>query len=247
MTASLLSLGCSGVGAAVANVPTRSLDFESSSSQQLSIAGSAFGATNGTTWTYHVWYKRESTGQMYMMVKDQAGSGKTLDFFFDASNRFFVAITNSVGTLIGRIVSSASFTDTTGWHQLVVYWDSNNATSTNRLRLYHDQTRITAFASSTMPTLGATTSDTADGSVYMGYSGSGNYYDGLLYQSAWFNGVNPAISTLHSSGSPVDLTGISGLISLLNTNGTDALEDDYVLSTNWTNTNTVIKSTDIPT
>lgn len=237
-----------GVATVSSTVPTHSLDFESSSSQNFSIAGSTFGALNGTTWTYHIWYKRESTGAtMYFCRKDPAGSPEPLTFRFLSNNKLDIIIRDGSGSLVGRLVTTATFTDTSGWHQLVLYWDSSNATSGDRIRLYHDQTRITSFDTSTYPSISTSVSDTADGSVYMGYSGTSNYYDGLLYQQAWFSNALPDISTLHSGGSPVDLTGMMGLISLLNTNGTDAAEYDAVLAANWTNTNSVIKSTDIPT
>lgn len=231
-----------------ATVPTRSLDFESGSSQQLSMAGSSFGALNSTKWTYHIRYKRESTGVVMTLArKDPAGSGEPLLIRFLGGNTIDIIIRDGAGPLIARKVTTATFTDTASWHQIVVYWDSNNATAADRLQLYHDQTKITAFSTANNPSLGATATDAADGNVYMGSSGGSSYFDGLLYQQAYFNDALPAIGTLHSGGSPVDLTGITGLMSLLNTNGTDVLEDDYVLSTNWTNTNTVIKSTDIPT
>lgn len=234
-------------GRKVVVTPTRSLDFESSSSQDLRMSGTNFGTLNSRKWTYHVWFKRESTGNHFIVHKfDGPGFVQPVNFLFDASNHLDIRVRDNAPAIIGRLVTTASYTDT-NWHQMVIYWDTANATSADRLQLYVDQSRETSFATNTQPSLNADMYDTTAATLYVGVNGGvANYYDGLLYQQAFFDNALPAISMLHSGGSPVDLRGMSGLYSLLHTTDSSTLEDDEVISTNWTNTNGVVKSTTVP-
>lgn len=76
----------------------------------------------------------------------------------------------------------------------------------------------------------------------------GTGFDGLLYQPAMFSGTLPDITNVYNSSTskPKELKTLPGLFSLLPTDTIDVLEDDFVIATNWTNNNGVIKSTTIP-
>lgn len=134
--------------------------------------------------------------------------------------------------------------NTSSWQHCLFIWDSAQATEADRMQIYLNGSRETISASS-LPAQNAEANTPTSGVKIN--SGPSLSYDGLSYQPAFFNGSIPAIGDLYDGGSPKDLTAVTGLESLLRTNDTDALEDDYVLATNFTNTNSVIKSTDIPT
>lgn len=228
---------------AVAAFPTRSLAFTAASSQNLAMAGTAFGTLNSKKWTYHVWFKRASTGAVYLVHKvNGAATIQPINILFSSSDKLDIRIRNVTPSIIGRLVTTAAYDDTS-WHHLVLYWDSANATSADRLQLWIDGARVTSFSSNTQPSLSADMYDTTAADIYIGANGGlANYFDGLLYQQAFFDNALPAIGSLNNSGAPVDVKAVTGLYSLLHTNASDALEDDFVLATNWTNTNGVAKS-----
>ena len=120
-----------------------------------------------------------------------------------------------------------------------------NATAANRLRIWVDGTEIASFSNRANPPQTSLYNSTADIRIGSNQE-NGTYHDGLIYQFAYFSGVDVPISQLISGGRPIDVKHISGLYSLLDTTYGIPLEDDYVLSTNWTNNNTVIKSTVVP-
>jgi hypothetical protein len=84
-----------------------------------------------------------------------------------------------------------------------------------------------------------------------GYSSGGalnTWADGVLGNAALISGTIPAVSDVYNAakGKPKDLRHLTGLHSLLYTNGTDAITKDYVLSPAWTNNNTAVKTASLP-
>jgi len=83
--------------------------------------------------------------------------------------------------------------------------------------------------------------------VRIGQRNGGEFFDGKLYQFAFFSGYAPSISEVYDSvrGQPKDVANITGLHSLLYPDS--SVTADYVRGTAWTNNNTVVTSTDYPT
>lgn len=236
------------MGGRVITVPTRSLLFSAASSQYLSMTGSNFGTLNSKKWTYHVWFKRNSSGatQFLLHKVNNIATVQPITILFSSTDKIDVRVRSAVPSIIGRLLTTASYNDS-NWHQMVVYWDSANATSGDRLQLWIDQARVTSFSTETQPSLNADMGDGTGADIFLGSNtGAGNYWDGYIYQQAFFDNVLPALSSLHTGGHPANVKPLSGLYSLLHTNVADALEDDYVLATNWTNTGGVVKGTDVP-
>lgn len=230
------------------DIPTRSLSYTAASSQNLFMSGANFGTLNSKKWTCHIWFKRSSTGATQYIVHKVNGAAtiQPINILFSSTDKIDIRIRDNAQTIIGRLVTTASYNDS-NWHQMIVYWDTANATSADRLHLWVDGARVTSFTTNTQPSLSADMYDTTAADVYIGSNGGvANYFNGLLYQQAFFDNALPAAASLINGTSPVNVKGISGLYSLLHTNAADALEDDYVLSTNWTNTNAVTKSTTVP-
>lgn len=237
-------------GSAAAGIPTRSISFTRASSQSLSMSNTNFGAFNRAKWAYSTWFKRGtiSTSQALASKGNVGNTPTSTEFalYFDSSDRInFLTYTGS--SLAGNLITTATYTDMASFHHLLVWYDSANATAGDRMRMWFDGVEITAFGTDTNPSAAMNT-----GTLNMEYgvfdSGGSpfGYYDGLKYQQAFFSGTLPLIGSVYNAGHPVDVSALPGLWSLLNTNATDALEDDYVIATNWTNTNSVIKSVSVP-
>lgn len=227
-------------------LPNRSLDFEVSSSQSLTIADSAIGGYNKSKLSISLWFKPESTAGTQALFYHSAAGASTGAFviFRTSTGKLDIRVSNGTDAAHGRLTTTATYTSTSTWYHVLFHWDRSNATAGDRMRLWVSGTEVTAFDTDTNPTNAMNDSTEAAG---IGGNGNGtSTYDGQMYQPCLFSNVLVNISQVYNAGSPKDVTGIAGLHCLLNTNDTDALEDDYVLSTNWTNNNTVIKSTTVP-
>lgn len=231
-----------------ASPPTRSLQFTALSSQYLFMAGTDFGVLNSKRWAYMVWFKRGSLSSTQFLVHkvNNASTIQPINILFTATDKLDIRIRNHVPSIIGRLVTNAAYNDS-NWHQLVVYWDTANAVPADRLQLWIDGARVVSFSTNTQPALHADMYDTTAAAVYIGAnSGVASYFDGLLYEQAFFNNALPAVVSLHNGVSPVNVKGLAGLSSLLHTNMGGSLEDDVVLTANWGNIGGVVKAAGVP-
>lgn len=90
------------------------------------------------------------------------------------------------------LLTNALFRDPSAWYHVVAVWDTDNATSTDRLRLYVNGERITSFSSATYPASGYATTY-FNRSAYqqrIGYtiSGGGTYSDCYMAEYYFIDG-----------------------------------------------------------
>jgi hypothetical protein len=135
------------VAAPAAGGISRSLRFNSSDSAYLSRTPTSAG--NRKTWTVSAWCKRSVLGTQQGIF--EAGTGAGTDtwagIFFGSNN----TLTGGFG-LPGAgtyVASSAVFRDTAAWYHIVCAVDTTNATSTDRVKLWVNNSRITAFSDQT--------------------------------------------------------------------------------------------------
>ncbi len=216
-----------------AGVPlaNRSLDF--ASSKYLEMSDANFGAFDRSKFAISVWYKLFTTGALRMIwAQGSSASNISFQLRFNASDKLEAFALDAPSSIDGQLQTTATFTDTTSFHHILYHFDAANGTPGDRMRLWHDGTEITAFATDDNPT--APVQDSAS-TVIIGSDSAGvsNFFNGKLYQPAFFSGALPDISDVFDAGNAKDITGLSGLYSLLNTNDVDALEDDFVLVPNW--------------
>jgi hypothetical protein len=230
-------------------LPQYSFDFEGSSSQYMSMSDANFGAFNRQKFAVSAWIKRESGSggsNIHWFGQNAAAGNRSVNIMFNSSDAITIDIYSDGTTIVGKLVTTATYTDTTSWHHYYFVYDSTQATGGNRMRLWVDGSEVTSFSTDTNPSLNQSMFDsTADMCWGQGRTGAGTT-DGLMYQPTFFSGSYPSISSLYNAGSPMDVAGLSGLYSTLDISGGD-LTSDAVLSANWTNNNTVVSSSTIPT
>lgn len=222
-------------------LPTHSIDFELSSSQLLEMTQVNFGTPNRLLFAVSIWYKRESIGTDMVLVDENGtafiniNSNNQLDFQFGGSI---------------RLQSTAQHTDTASWHHFYMEYDSAQGTAADRVNIYHDGTIVSAFDIATYPSASQAYAPGTGGEISVGGRSLGVdalFFDGLLYDFAYFSGSLPGIGAVYSGGSPVDVTSATGLYSRLTTESGDNVGHDEVIGTDWTNTNTATASATIPT
>ena len=182
---------------------TRSLRFRASASATLVKTFASGG--NQKTWTLSFWVKRGTLGTAQAIFDTGVftSSDSTLAILgFTASDTInFSAYSFSYRT------TTQVFRDPSAWYHIVLAFDTTQATAANRVKLYVNGTQVTAFSSSTDPTLN--TNYAVNQSAYshtFGYpSYSYGYFDGYL---AEVNFIDGQALTPSSFGSTNVLTGV---------------------------------------
>jgi hypothetical protein len=108
-------------------------------------------AGNRKTWTYSVWVK----GNLGILLGHRVdGSNYDVITFGNVSvwGGYIQLDSQTAGTNC-RLQSSALFRDPSAWYHIVVSVDTTQATAANRVKFYVNGTEITAFGTSTYPSL----------------------------------------------------------------------------------------------
>jgi hypothetical protein len=195
----------------------RSVRLRSSASAYFNRTPAAAG--NQTTWTWSGWVKRGYLGA------NQGGL-----FFGDSTTTNYCGIYfgNDVLSIINRppagtnaqLTTTQVFRDPSAWYHIVCVWNSANATSGDRVQLYVNGNRITAFSTATYPALNtASVINTAIaheiGATIAASSGVGNLFDGYLEEINFIDGqaLTPSSFGAYNSygvWSPAKYTGTYG-------------------------------------
>jgi hypothetical protein len=244
-----------------------SLRFRASNSAYLSRTPTVAGSR--TTWTWSAWVKRgdlsRSAGSYGLFGCAPSGSEDTVRFNNSTSNalNFYVY----TGGYVGQLETTQVFRDPAAWYHLVCVWDTTNATSTERMRVYVNGTRVTAFATATYPSLNAVSNINNSVATQLGWyspsSGNG-YFDGEMTEINFIDGqaLTPnSFGTFNSYGvwQPITYGGSYGTngfyLPFTNKTSTTTLGYDFSpQGNNWTTNNisltagtTYDSMTDVPT
>ena len=163
-------------------------------------------ASNRKTWTYSNWVKRGSitSGNPYMLGVNTAASQLQAAFYFTSTDTliFLGGVSGSANDF--AFETTQVFRDPSAWYHLVIQFDSTQATSTSRVRLYVNGSQITAFGTATYPTLNY---DSAVNNTVAHWIGRGytNYFDGYLTE---INFIDGQALTPSSFGETDAITGV---------------------------------------
>ncbi|MBI1308658.1 MAG: hypothetical protein GC129_02210 [Proteobacteria bacterium] len=170
-----------------------SLRFQSANTAYLSRSLSSSGS--GTTWTMSMWAKRAKVGtgvRNGLFATNYTGAAETLLMFQTDDTMDFECYASGGSVFYAALRTNQKFVDTSAWHHIVMTWDTNNGTQTDRARLYVDGKRITSFSGTpTYPTSGAScTSWNQSGfGQYIGtYPSLSSYFDGYLADAYFVDG-----------------------------------------------------------
>ncbi len=223
------------------NVPAHSHQFVAVNSERLDMSAANFGVFDYDKTAYSVWVKRDTIGSNTIFNTGGWKTSKTNFRLYYTGTFLRLISNNSAGVTDGTLVTHGDHTDT-DWHHIMVHIDALNATPGDRMRMWFDGSEITSFAIDTNPSGSRRVSD---GTIYLGCTSfAGGFFDGNIYQSALFSGYLPDISEVYNAGSPKDVSGVTGIYSLLDADA--SVTADAVRAADWTDVNTVTLSTDVP-
>jgi len=109
-------------------------------------------ASNKQKFTYSVWVKKNSATAECVLLNAYSNSTNYSKIQIDSDSRFHYD--DYQGTQEGRKSSTAKLRDVNGWYHLVAVWDTNNSTADDRMIIYINGERVSAFDHSTNPSSG---------------------------------------------------------------------------------------------
>jgi hypothetical protein len=240
-----------------------SLRFRGSATAYLSRTPSTAG--NTTTWTWSAWVKRGTLGGSVDRLFNSNDSGSPFNqsaLRFDSDQlRFFSDANGSTSD----VQSTAVFRDPAAWYHIVLAYDSTQATSSNRVKLYVNGSQITALATATYCAQNTATYINAARSQQIGSSVTATQtFDGYMTDINFIDGqaLTPnSFGTFNGLGvwQPIRYGGSYGTngfyLPFTNTASTTTLGLDFSpQGNNWTTNNisltagaTFDSMTDVPT
>jgi hypothetical protein len=171
---------------------TNSLRFNSGSSDNLSRTPAS--ATNRTTWTWSSWVKRSALGsEQNLFSAGLVSPDRRATIYFTSSDQLSLYTNSGDGSPDGdsakTIITTQVFRDPSAWYHIVCAVDTNQATSSNRLRLYVNGSEVTSFGTATYPTSGHVTAVNGSTIHYFGrFVGTPSYYNGYVAETYLIDG-----------------------------------------------------------
>lgn len=226
----------------------RSLRFNSADSARLTrTPGSTSSQTTGT---FSVWLKRTAFNN-FGRVFATDGANFSINFMEAEGGSAADSIRILAGG--GTLVTSAVFRDPAAWYHFVFVFNTTSATASDRLQIWVNGVRQTAFSTSTYPNLNATINFNNSGVVHN--IGSSNdfpvFFDGYMAEIHWVDGQALTPSTFgqwsNNFGGTWVPKGVAGVtygtngfyLPLTDNSGTTSttLGKDAAGSNNWTPSN----------
>jgi hypothetical protein len=144
-------------------------------------------STSQTTMTWSAWVKRGILGaasrQIIAYCGNTAGSGNMIliEWYNDTIRVLFD------GGATTALITSQVFRDPAAWYHIVVAYDSTQATSSNRAKLYINGSQVTAFSTASYPASSQAVNNVA-GTVFNYGNVGGVVLDGYVADTYWIDG-----------------------------------------------------------
>ena len=109
-------------------------------------------AGNRKTWTWSGWVKLGNIGVSNIMFDAYRGNGSAVRGAINVNNENefeVVCVDNS--SVVYRLKTSALLRDSSAWYHLLVAFDTTQSTSSNRVKMYINGTRVTSFGTEVYP------------------------------------------------------------------------------------------------
>jgi len=222
----------------------QSLRFEADDSSYLS---QTFSSGSTTQWTWSAWVKR--TEQVYgdrIFACAPGSADSAVRWNYGAFNFQYY----NGSTTVVNLVTTAEYRDPSAWYHIVLIYDSANSTSTDRVRIYVNGTRVTEFSSATYPSSSLSTNINSANTHYFGRAGQANssHFSGYLAEVNFIDGQALDPTNFGETGDygewrPIEYTGTYGTNGFyLDFDGT-YYNDKSGNGNNWTANN--LSTTDV--
>jgi hypothetical protein len=168
-----------------------SIIYNDGDGPQLTRVNSSDG--NLKNFTFSVWVKRSSGGATKRLLHCRnSGGSQFASIFFNSSDQ--LEYSSSDGSNSDNLVTNRLFRDFSAWYNIVVVWDSDNSTSSDRIKFFVNGSRETSFATSDFPALNQESmmsKGTAASTIGLGYQSVANseHFDGYMCEAVFLDGT----------------------------------------------------------
>ena len=146
-------------------------------------------AGNRRKGTFSAWVKRSALAYNYLMSWNSTTSGTSYgDWIRFNGDRLDVI--KYTGSVVYRVQTNRLFRDTSAWYHIVVAYDSEQATASNRIKIYVNGVQETSFETSTYPSEDYDfefNNNSIVACVGKNYNTEANF-DGYMSHIAWVDG-----------------------------------------------------------
>ena len=168
-------------------------------------------ATNRKTWTWSAWVKR---GDIVDGSIFGAGTSNT-NYFNIRFQPEYISIVSESPSLSIELRSTPVYRDPSAWYHIIFVLDTTQATASNRAKLYVNGIQVTAFGTSTYPSLNLDMLVNSTVTHYQGTGFVGSPFDGYLTDINFIDGqaLTPSsFGVINSYGvwSPIKYSGTYG-------------------------------------
>jgi len=167
----------------------QSIRFNDDDSAYLEWSSYSASPTSGTDCTFSFWVKRCRLGATQVCIYGGDASGSTYEGIrFDSDDQFRVFQASSAYD----IISTQVFRDVSAWSHFVVAFNTDDSTAADRIKIYHNGSRITDFSLQTNPSSGYVTNFNTGGSgeaIQIGREGGNSQFlDGYMAEIVFIDG-----------------------------------------------------------
>src|SRR5210317_1022725 len=111
--------------------------------------------TDNNLYTFSCWVKRGNLGSVQALLGSFTDSSNRGQLEFTSSNQLNY-YENLSGSTSAQVTTTQVFRDTSAWYHIVLNVDLDQATASDRIKMYVNGTQITSFGTTTYPSQGAT-------------------------------------------------------------------------------------------
>lgn len=194
-----------------------SLKFNSGNSDHLNRTPST--ASNRKTFTVSFWVKKTTVGaedKVFGAAPSGTNQPTYITFGDNVSDALTVAKWTG-GSHAFRLTTSQLFRDVTSWYHIVVAFDTTQATSSNRIKIYVNGNQVTDFQTSSYPSLNYETdvNNTSYHSIGRAGTSSEGFFDGYLSEFVLIDGqqLDPTsfgkFDEISGIWKPIDVSGLT--------------------------------------
>ncbi len=211
-------------------------------------------AGNRRKGTFSAWVKRANLGYQYLISWNSTTSGTSLGDWI-RFNGEALDILKYTGSLPYRVQTNRLFRDTSAWYHIVVAYDSEQATASNRIKIYVNGVQETSFGTSSYPSQNYDfefNNNSIVACVGKNYNTEANFdgsmshvhwCDGYAYSASDFGSTDATTGEWKINTSPSVSYGTNGFFILKDGN---SVTDQSGQSNNFTANGTLTKTEDCP-
>ena len=217
---------------------TRPSGYQISRSVRLRSSASAYfnrtpaSASNRKTWTWSGWVKRGVLSTASALFSAGTNASNQTRCFLSGGN--LLGIDSYVaGVFSYQLYSTQVLRDPSAWYHIVFTFDTTQATSTDRIKVYINGSQITSFGTASYPSLNLDSFVNNNIATYVGNNPDNYYFDGYLTE---VNFIDGQALTPSSFGQTNPVTGVWSPLKYTGTYGTNGFYLNF--SDNSSNTAT---------